>query len=108
MSLFAEYLEEFGSKQIIEDEHGFATFYKFNDGLYIEDIFVKKESRDKGCASRYADKIAHLAMEQDLKKLYGSVKPSAKGSTTSLRVLLAYGFKLHSSANDAVIFVKEL
>lgn len=108
MSLFSEYLKELGTKQIVEDEYGFATFYKFNDGLYIEDIFVKKEFRDKGYASKYADIIAQLAKEQDLLKLYGSVRPSANGSTTSMRVLMAYGFKLHSASNDAIIFVKEL
>jgi GNAT superfamily N-acetyltransferase len=107
-SLFSEYIKELGLKEIIEDEDGFATFYAFDNGLYIEDIFVTKEERRNGKASYYADHIAALAKERGFDRIYGSVKPSAKTSTTATKILFAYGFKLHSAGPDAILFVKEI
>lgn len=108
MSLFAEYLAELGQKQIIEDDNGFATYFEIPTGMYIEDIFVKKDKRHTDVASKYADSISMIAKEKGLTKLYGSVKPSVKTSTSAMRVLLAYGFKLEKALEDAIIFVKEL
>lgn len=108
MSLFAEYLKELDQKGIIEDADGFATFYEFNGGMYIEDIFVRKDKRNMNKASQYADQIALIAKNKGMSKLYGSVRPTAKTSSSALKVLLAYGFKLDSSMNDAIIFVKEI
>lgn len=108
MSLYAAYIAEREGKEIVEDQHGFATFSQLNDLLYIEDIFVVAEQRKNGYAAKYADQIAEIAKERGLKGLLGSVKPSAKGSTESLKILLAYGFRLHSSEQNAIFFVKEL
>ncbi len=108
MSLFAKYIEELAGKEIIEDELGFATFYQVNDGMYIEDIFVLPYARKSGHASLYADKIAVIAQERGLKKLYGSIKPSNKTSTEAMKTLLAYGFRIDSSAMNAIALVKEL
>jgi len=108
MSLFAAYLKELGTKEIFEAKHGFATFYPFNDGLYIEDIYVEPKYRSQGYASTIAIHIEGLAKQRGFKKIYGSVRPSAKTSTDALKVLLAYGFKLDSAASDAILFVKEL
>lgn len=107
MSLFGQYVRELG-KEIVEDDRGFATFYEFGDGIYIEDIYVIPEFRNENVASQMADLIVCVAKERGLTKLYGTVKPTNKGSTVSLKVLLGYGFKLESSINDAIGFVKEI
>lgn len=108
MSLYGDYVQEICNKEIVEDSCGFATFFKFKDGLYIEDIFVLPSFRKAGHASHLADLVADIARERGIKKLYGSVKPSNNNSTASLKVLLGYGFQLDSSAIDAIAFVKEL
>jgi len=105
-SLFSQYIQQREGKSIIETDIGFATYSFTNDSVYIEDIFVVEEHRDSGEASKMADAIVAEAKERGCKKLYGSVSPSARGSTSSLKVLLAYGFKLESASNNFIVFSK--
>jgi len=107
-SLYGQYIKERLNKDIIETENGFATYYFLNDSCYIENIYVTEDARKSKEATRLADQIAEIAKEKGFKKLCGSVVPSAKGSTESLKVLLAYGFKLDSSVNNFILMVKEL
>ncbi len=108
MSNFADYIKERQGKKIVEDENGFATYYFAMPDCYIEDIYVVPEKRKSGVASKYADEITKIAIEKNCLNLIGSVKPSANGSTGSLKVLLAYGFKLHSATEDFIWFKKSL
>lgn len=107
-SLFAKYIEARGGKEIIETEKGFATYYFINDGCYIEDIFVEEKYRKSGEASKMAYEIEIIAKERGCKKIYGTVCPQAKGSTDSLKVLLAYGFSLDSCTSNLIAMKKDI
>lgn len=107
-SLFSQYIKERGGKEIVESNKGFATYFYVHDGCYIEDIYVHPDHRKLGVASEFADAVATLAKEKGYSRLYGSVCPTANGSTSSLKVLLAYGFNLHSAANNSIVMVKEI
>lgn len=102
MSLFGNYIKQRENKDIIESDKGFATYSIVKDGIYIEDIYIENDHRHQGEAARMADQIADIAREKGLTKLFGSISPSANGSTDSLKVLLAYGFKLNSSTNNFI------
>ncbi len=103
--MFADYIKERKNMGCVESDIGFATYSIFDTGeCYIEDIYVKPEHRISGAASKLADEIIVKAKEQNCTVLTGSVVPSAKGSTTSLKVLLAYGFQLHSCREDFIVF----
>jgi GNAT superfamily N-acetyltransferase len=108
MSLFGEYIKEREGKRIIEDEYGFATYYTYNNNefMYIEDLYVVPEKRKEGRASYYADEVASIARKKGIKKLLGSIDLEANGSTTNMKVLLAYGFELYS-ANGNIIYLKK-
>lgn len=108
MSLFAEYVKEREGKDIVESDKGFATYFYLGDGCYIQDIYVKPEYRKSGEASNFANIISEVAKSKGYKKLYGTVCPQAKGSTESLKVLLAYGFQLDSCTHNLIALVKEL
>lgn len=110
MSLYANYLRERSFDEILEVDKGFAT-YRYLDNkktVYIVDIYVLPEFRKEGIAKKLADAIVMNAVEQGCTKLLGSVVPSAKGSTESIKVLIAYGMTLESSSNDFIVFKKEL
>jgi len=108
LSHFGSYIYERQNKSIIEDEDGFATYY-FVEGLcYIEDIYVVPAKRKSGIAAKYADQIAAEAKLKGAKALIGTVKPSTQGSTESLKVLLAYGFRLETCVQDFIFFRKNL
>ena len=107
-SNYALYITEREGKSIIEDEKGFATYNINGDNCYIVDIFVRKEYRKENIASKYADEITKIAKENGCTYLTGSVCPTAHGANTSMKVLLAYGFKLESSINNFIYFRKEI
>lgn len=107
-SLYGQYIKERQGTEIIEDSRGFCTYFYINDGVYLQDIYVAPSHRHEKVASQYADKIAIEAKEKGFKKMYGSVVPTVNNSTDGLKVLISYGFRLHSAENNAVIMVKDI
>lgn len=110
MSIYADYITERTSDQIIEGYSGFVTYRYINDGksVYIIDIYIIPEERKKGGASALADLVIEKAKEKGCVEVLGTVVPSAKGSTASLKVLLAYGFELQGASSDLIIFRKDI
>jgi hypothetical protein len=112
-SLYAEYLEEKTNDQIIETDEGFITYRIIADSIYIIDIYIKPEFRNKHNATKLAqmviDKYVTKVNEQRaITKLIGSVIPSSKNSTESMKVLLAYGMTLKNASQDFIVFEKDL
>ena len=110
MSMYADYIKERLGDDSIETEEGFCT-YRFleHNGLpavYIIDIYVRPFLRKGNVASDLADRVAAIAKEKECKIMIGTVVPSAKGSTDSLRVLLGYGMQLDSASQNLIIFKK--
>lgn len=109
MSLYSQYLIEKTQKSIIETDIGFITFdYPDSSTVYIQDIYITPDFRKSKKASNLADQVVSLAKAKGCTKLLGSVIPSTKNSTDSLKVLLAYGMSLVSSSNDFILFEKRI
>lgn len=108
LSLYGQYIKEREGKEIIESEIGFATYCFLDGQCYIQDIFVHPDYRRSGEALRLGDEIAKIAKEKGCNKIYGTVCPSAKGSTISLKSLLNNGFKLDSCINNFIAVVKDI
>jgi hypothetical protein len=109
-SMYAKYLQERTDDSIIETEEGFASYRFVNGGksVYIVDIYVLPDYRKSHVASTIAGKVVSIAKEKGCTQLLGSVCPSAKGSTTSLKVLLGYGMTLLSASQDCIFFTKDI
>lgn len=109
MSLYAQYLTERTEDLILETEKGFATYRFTNEfTVYIVDIYVIPEFRKQGVARDLSDTIVGIARMKGCTQLIGSVIPSAKGSSESMKALLAYGLKLDSSAGDFILLRKDI
>jgi hypothetical protein len=108
-SLYSQYLKEKTSDKIIEIDKGFVTYrYVDENTVYIVDLFILPEFRRDHVASFLADSIVEEAKTKGCTKLLGSIVPSNKNSTQSLKVLLGYGMVLESSSNDFLVFKKEI
>jgi GNAT superfamily N-acetyltransferase len=108
MSLQAQYAKEREDIDTIENEHGFLTYKAYPDEYRIFDLYVTPDSRQSGFASEMADRVASLALENGCKILTGSVDTRANGATTSVKVLLSYGFKVLRTDGSMIHFIKEL
>lgn len=107
--MYGDYLKERLNDEIIETAFGFATYRYIDDNtVYIVDIYIRPEHRNSKCASLLANDIVKTSKLRGCTKLLGTVTPSAKNSTISLKVLLGYGMSLKSCSNDIIIFEKEI
>ena len=107
--MYADYLLEHHGDHLYKIDQGFAIYRFLNEKqVYIVDIYVKPEFRKTGIASTIADDIGAISKLRGCSEMLGTVVPSAKNSTASLKVLLGYGMKLQSSSNDLIVFIKEL
>lgn len=107
--MYADYLRERTNDEILETDDGFGTYRFLNEKqVYIIDLFVYPQFRKMGHASAIGDSIVEIAKARGCTELIGTVMPSTKGSTASLKVLLAYGMKLETSSNDLIILKKEI
>lgn len=108
MSLYADYLKERTSLEVIEEPYGFVTYYLNGNECYLQDIYIIPSERKNHKARSLADRVSEIAKEKGCTILVGSVSVLAKNPEASLLVLISYGMKLHSLANDLIIFKKEL
>lgn len=109
MSYYAEYLKERLGDEIIENEHGFVVFRYLNDQtVYIVDIFIAHKHREMNNASLLANEVIKIAKQRGCTILIGSVVPTTKNSTISLKVLLGYGMTLQSASQDFITFKKDI
>lgn len=110
MSLYADYLQERTKDKILESQGGFVTYRYMDDGktVYIVDIYTVPRARKHGHASALANQVAEEARAQGCTRMIGTVVPSAKGATASLKVLLAYGMALESAGPDYIVMGKEV
>jgi predicted GNAT superfamily acetyltransferase len=110
MSHFSDYIMEKTDDLILEDDSGFVRYRFFDDGetVYITDIFVPKHLRGGRVATHLADLVCDEARKRGFKTLLGSVVPTNKGATLSLRVLLGYGMELSHVADGLIYFKKDI
>lgn len=108
--LYAKYLNERHGDNILQTEHGFASYRYINEGktVYLVDIYVVPEQRESGLATKLADTIAAEAKEKGCVEMLGTVVPSTRNSMISLKGLLSYGMVLSGAGPDIVIFRKDL
>lgn len=109
-SLFAQYVKEREGKHVIETEDGFAVLQIIPESkqIYIQDIYVVPDKRKSGVGKAFLEQVEATCREQGFDKISGSVQPSTRGSTDSLKILLAVGFKLAAAEHDAIYFIKEI
>lgn len=108
-SLYAQYLTERTDDKIVETAEGFATFRLISPkSVYIIDIFVLPQYRKNGVASSLAHGIVTEAKRFGCNELIGTVVPSMKNSTESIKALMAFGMSLSSSSDNLVVLRKDI
>lgn len=107
-SLYAQYMEELDGTQFIEYDWGFVSFKDINGRFYIEDVFIVKDRRGEDLWAELLSQLIELAKDGGYKEIYGSVVPSRKNATWMTKYLFKLGFKIHSSQENLIFFIKEI
>ena len=108
MDKLAQYLKEREGFDSIVTDKGFVAYRVQGTECWIYDIYVHADFRKMGIASFLAKEVEAIAKAAGCTTLCGSVAPKARNSTDSLKFQLAYGMKLHSSAENVVHLRKEI
>lgn len=104
----AAYFKELEDFDSITTPEGFASYRISGEECYIKDIWVHQDYRKKSVASDMADDIVAIAKRAGCKYLTGSVYINIKNPTASTKVLLAYGFEIHSLVPNGIVFRKAI
>jgi len=105
---YLDYIEETGVMKVVRSPKGFATYKIYGNECYIEDIYVLPEYRREKVASLLADLVAERARQNGCVMLTGSVNLSRPDPSLSLKALIGYGMKFHSTKDEMAYYAKEL
>lgn len=108
MSLYGEYIKEREGYDIVENDKGFATFTISGVECYLRDIYVRPDFRKQDVASELAREVEKQAADRGATILIGSCCVGMRGDTESLKVLLAYGFRVRGVEGNMIYFDKEI
>lgn len=116
MSHQAHYVLEREGFETLEAKEGF-VIYKINGPeCYIRDIYIAPDFRSTGAGKRLADRVSEIAKERGCNTLVGTVVPligddptkARAFATESMRMQIAYGFKIHSCNVNEIVLSKEI
>lgn len=108
MKMYAAYLKERQNVDLVEVEHGFATYSLEENYIYLQDLYVVPEKRKEGIGVELMNIVAQIGKEAGKDRMLGSVSPSTKFSTTMTQIMFGLNFKILSSSQDIIYFVKEI
>lgn len=108
MSLWPEYKKAVLGTETLEDEKGLISFNIMEPVCYIDVIYVRPEFREQRIAAQMADTVSEIARGRGCTDLHCQVWLGAKDPNLSLKVILAYGFKLIGAENNRILLSKSL
>lgn len=104
MNHFIDYIREREGREVYQTLEGFITYEMIDENtVYLVDIYVATQFRNKNIATQLADYVVELT---NAKVVMGSIDPNIPSAHTSLLVLLAYGMKLDRYENGLLLFKK--
>jgi len=107
-SLYSQYITEREGSSIIENEDGFLVYEIGNGWLFIKEIFVTKEKRNSKLASKMADEVVSMAIENGAKIMFSHVDIRALNWQESVKFIEKYGCKPIKLENNLLYFQKKI
>lgn len=107
-SHYKAYVREREGVEVLEFDFGFALVKPLSDALYLQDIFVLPEHRQKGCGRHMLEVVEAAALGMGFNKVVGSCDPVANGATESMKAMFACGFSLKSCSGGLILLEKSI
>lgn len=110
--MWLEYVKErMPNKSVINrDGIGFAIYYIYEaeQAIYLEDIFIVKESRKTGVGKSILEEVENKAKEMGFRYVLGSIDPTTENTDISLKSMLNTGFKPYRIYNELLFLRKDI
>jgi len=108
VSLWAEYIAELEGCATHETDRGFVTFSIEPRSIFIRDMYVRPEHRNRGIASDFVRYVSRLAREQGKRYVTSVVYKAKRTADLSRKAQLAYGFEVSHEDADVIYFKLDL
>ena len=109
LTLYADWLKEYKNKETLESEHGFIIYSYISENIiYLEDMYIKPESRNQKHSLVLANKLIEIAKQNNVVQLITSLCPTDKCFQRSYDNTIAYGFKISHVHNNLIILKKDV
>lgn len=107
-SLYAQYSKERSDVDIYEDECGFFSYKRMEDGIYLEDMYIIPERRGEKLSLRYISILEQICISNGISKIFSTIDCEANNFNHSLLAALHRGFKVLSADQNIIYIIKEI
>jgi GNAT superfamily N-acetyltransferase len=108
--MYKEYLKEREGKDVIETDYGFVIYELSDDCIYLTDMYVMPEKRNKGLTTVLDGKVKRVGKENGCTKMLTSLCTKANNWKHSLKAIKNQKYKLYKTdkATNMIYFIKEI
>lgn len=108
MNPWARYLNERYGHESIEEDWGFVTYKIVPPFIALEDLYIVPEQRQRGAGTKALKKIEDIGRAHQATHVWAQVQLMDRGSTESMKAILAVGFKMIEAQNNRIVLHKEI
>lgn len=104
MKMYADYIKERESAELIQNDKGFVTYKEDNGYLLICDLYVKPEYRKSNTAKEFVKMVEELSNKPHI---FATVDKLANNYKTAVQATIKTGFILVNEKDNIQYFIKE-
>ena len=108
MELYKEFIKETGGRECVYNDKYFYTYIINGEVFYLENVFIKKEYRNKGIVDNIIEEAYNLAKESNCKYLTSSACLNSFKNIVERtdHILKRNGFKVYKTDDYMIDYVK--
>lgn len=109
--MFFDYMEEEEGKKILKSDHAFIAYRVIGNELFVTDLFVKKEYRNRGHGLALAQTLPYVAKENKCVLITCNIfiLPHNKDrAAEKVRLYSKFGFSIESANNNVITMIMEV
>lgn len=108
MSLYAQYVKEREGAETVETSEGFYSYKEDGTSLFIVDLYVAPEYRNKKIGSRFGKEIEDIALKLNKDSVLCCASLEALNSSDAMSFIIMNGYEIINYTDTQVFFKKEI
>ena len=106
--MFKDYLMERENKVYVEYDYGFAIYTIEDSYIYMSDVYIKPDERNKGLHNKVADDIVKIGKDNNCTYIVTTAALEDKNLQRSKKIIIDYGFVPLKINNGLIWYIKEI